>query len=110
MAVHLAPVAHLASSLARTGPPPSSILSGVADPVPVLVPSSDRASLSLDLSTCASVLPSLLYLGIVPTYLFGLDVAQGAPLGLAGLGLLGPATAAGEPCPCDELELVFLTR
>ena len=69
-----------------------------------------HCSLNLLRSTCASVLPSFLYLGMVPTYLLGLEVAQGAPLGLAGLGLLGPAIAAGEPWPCDELVLVFLTR
>ena len=60
-------------------------------PLPPLHP---HCSLSLDRSTCAYVPLSLWYFGVVPTNLFGLEVAHGAPLGLAGLCLLGPATAA----------------
>ena len=52
---------------------------------------------------------SLLSLGIVPTKRpFGLDVAHGGLVGLAVLGLLGPASGAGDDgpaWPCEELVL-----
>ena len=76
----------------------------------LLPPLHPQFSLYLALSTCASVPLSPLNLGMVPKNRFGLEMALGAPLGLAGLSLLGPATSVEGLWPCEETELVFLAR